>query len=347
MSRKLKMFLIVLIAVLFISTSVFAAPLEIKLAHEEPGDVETSSSHAAALAFKNVIETESNNEMFVNIYPGNAMGRQRERLELTQANIVQVNVASIGGLSQFYEPINAFDLPFAFPNHAVAYRVIDGEFGQRLSEDMEAETGLRLLTTSAGDFYVLSNNVRPIRTPEDMEGISFRTMSVPSHIAMMRALGASATPIDWSELYTSLQTGVIDGQHNPIPIMAIGGLQEVQDYATLTNHLYGTDWWVTSSEFYESLTDEQKRIFANAVDAAKTVGRGHKVLTGITTYGVDFLEEAGAEVYAPSPEELQMFRDAAIPAVLEAIEDDMGEAGLDFANRLLEAVEQVEAELYK
>jgi len=72
-----------------------------------------------------------------------------------------------------------------------------------------------------------------------------------------------------------------------------------------------------------------------------------KVLTGITTYGVDFLEEAGAEVYAPSAEELQMFRDAAIPAVLEAIEDDMGEAGLDFANRLLEAVEQVEAELYK
>ncbi|MGM0420998.1 MAG: DctP family TRAP transporter solute-binding subunit [Bacillota bacterium] len=346
MSKSLRITMFVLVTVLLFTTTMLAAPLEIKLAHEEPGDVETSSSHAAAVAFKNVIETQSNNEITVSIYPGNAMGRQRERLELTQSNIIQVNVASIGGLAQFYSPINAFDLPFAFPNHAVAYRVLDGEFGQNLSAEMETETGLKLLTTSAGDFYVLSNNVRPIKTPEDMEGVSFRTMSVPSHIAMMRALEASATPIDWSELYTSLQTGVVDGQHNPIPIMAIGGLQEVQDYVTLTNHLYGADWWVTSSDFYDSLTSEQQVIFTNAVDAARTVGRGHKVLTGITTYGVEFLEEAGAEVYAPSTEELQMFRDVAIPAVMEAIEEDMGDEGVDFANSLLEAVEQVEAELY-
>ncbi len=346
MQKVLKILLVLVIVLTFFSTAAWSAPLQIELAHEEPGDVETSSSHAAAVAFKEIVESQSNNEMQVTIHPGNTMGGQRERLELTQSDIIQVNVASIGGLAQFYEPINAFDLPFAFPNHAVAYRVLDGEFGDYLRDDLLSETGLRLLTTSAGDFYVLSNNVRPVREPADMEGISFRTMSVPSHIAMMRSLGASVTPIDWDELYTSLQTGVVDGQHNPIPIMAIGGLQEVQDYVTLTNHLYGTDWWVTSEAFYESLNDEQRAIFTNGIDAARTVGRGHKLLTGVTTYGVEFLEEAGAEVYAPSLDELEMFREVTIPAVREAIEEDLGEAGLEFVDFLLESVEKAELELY-
>lgn len=336
-----------LVVVFFLMGSlVLAAPLEIKLAHEEPGNVETSSSHAAAVVFKEIIESQSNNEMVVSIYPANALGRQRERLDLTQANIIQVNVASIGGLAQFYPAINAFDLPFAFPNHSVAYHVLDGEFGEILREGLLKASGLRFLTTSAGDFYVFSNNTRPIMSPADMEGIRFRTMAVPSHIAMMRSMGAAATPIDWSELYTSLQTGVVDGQHNPIPIMAIGGLQEVQKYVSLTNHLYGTDWWVTSEEFYHSLTPEQMVIFTNAYRAAAVVGRGHKLLTGSTLFGVEFLEKAGAEVYAPSIEELEDFRDIAAPAVLASLEEDLGAEGVALANSLLDAVKAAQEELY-
>ncbi len=345
MRNKLLVVLFMMVFLISVTMAV-SAQVVIKLTHEEPGNVENSSAHAAAVAFKNVIEAQSNGEMTVKIYPASSMGEQRERMELLQANVIQVNIASIGGIAQFYPAISAIDLPFAIPNHTIAYKVFDGEFGAELRAKLLEKTGLRFLTTSAGGFYVLSNNVRPIKTPADMKGIKFRTMSVPAHIAMMKSLGAAATPIPWSELYTSLQTGVVQGQHNPIPIMAIGGLEEVQEYATLTNHLYGCDWWLTSEKFYESLTPEQQKIFTNAYKTAAVVGRGHKQLLNATKFGVKFLQDAGVEVYSPTSAELEQFKEIAVPAVMDALAEELGQEGVDLANSLLDAVDNAKAEVY-
>jgi TRAP-type transport system periplasmic protein len=345
-SRPIAIF-ISLIAIFFTVSVVQGSPLIIKLAHEEPGDASRSSAHASALVFKNVLEAESNGQMQVKIYPASSQGNQRDRMELTKAGILHVNIASIGGLAQFYPPINAIDLPFAFPNHAVAYKVFDGPFGQRLRDDLSEKTDLQLLTITAGGFYVLSNNKRPIHNVKDMKGLKFRTMSVPSHIAMMEALGAAATPVPWDELYSSLQTGVVQGQHNPIPIMAIGNLQEVQKYATLTNHLYGADWWVTSNSFYNALTKEQKKIFTNGVTAATVTGRGSKLLLNASDQGIGFLIDAGIEVYSPSPAELAEFKTTAIPAVMKTIEKDLGKEGTELAKAMLAAVDEATSELYK
>jgi tripartite ATP-independent transporter DctP family solute receptor len=336
--------LALLLTLTLISGFAFAGPLVIKLTHEEPADAELSSAQASALVFKDVIESQSNGQMEVKIYPASSMGNQRERMEQTKANIIQVNIASIGGLAQFFPAIDAVDLPFAIPNHAVAYKVFDGEFGKWLGQKLDEKTGFRLLCVTAGGFYVLSNNVRPIHSPADMKGIKFRTMAVPSHIAMMKAFGAAATPIPWDELYSSLQTGVVEGQHNPIPIMAIGNLQEVQKYVTLTNHLYGADWWVTSETFYKSLNDEQRRIFTNAVVAAKVAGRGSKLILGATKQGVNFLKKAGVQVYSPTAEELAQFKELAVPAVLKTM--PAGSEQSEVAERLLDAVKKAEAGLY-
>lgn len=341
--KKLLFALVIVLLVSMVSTSALA--LNIRLAHEEPGNM-SSSVHAAALVFKEIVETQSNGEMTVSIYPASSLGNQRERLDQTQVGIIQLNVASIGGLASYYPLINVVDLPFAFPNYTVFYEVMRGEFGEELAEGLLEATGFRLLSVNAAGFYVLSNSTRPITSPEDMEGIRFRTMSVPSHIAMMRSLGASPTPVPWDELYSALQMGVVNGQHNPIPIMAIGGLQEVQKYATLTNHLVGADWWVTSDGFYMSMTAEQRAIFDDALYAAQIVADGTKLLANATDQGVQFLEDAGIEVYAPTLEELAQFRDITVPAVLETIEDDLGQAGVDLANSLLEAVEKVQKEYY-
>jgi len=324
-----------------------AATLTIKLAHEEPANAQLSSAHASAVVFKNVIETQSNGAMEVKLYPASSLGNQRDRMEMTKTGILHVNIASIGGIAPYYPPINAVDMPFAFPNHAVATEVFDGSFGEKLRKDLLAKTGIRLLMVTAGDFYVLSNNKRPVQKVADMKGLKIRTMSVPSHIAMMQSLGAAATPIPWDELYSSLQTGVVQGQHNPIPIMAIGNLQEVQKYATLTNHLYGADWWLTNEDFFKGLTPDQRRIFINATAAAKTAGQGSKLILNATGNGVDFLKDAGIEVYAPTPEEMQAFRSTSIPAVMKTIETDLGPEGVELANALLEAVKAAESKLYQ
>ena len=324
-----------------------AAPLIIKIAHEEPANVEESSAQASAVVFKNIIETESNGEMEVKIYAASSLGNQRDRMEQVKSGILQVNIASIGGIAPFYPPINAVDLPFAFPNHAVATRVFDGSFGEKIREDLLKKTGMRLLMVTSGGFYVLTNNKRPVHSVADMKGLKIRTMSVPSHIAMMESIGAAATPIPWDELYSSLQTGVVQGQHNPIPIIAIGNLQEVQKYAILTNHLYGADWWITNEQFYKGLNPNQRRIFINAIDAAKIAGEGSKLILSSTGNGVKFLKDAGLEVYSPTPEEMEGFREKSIPAVMKAIDKDLGAEGVALANALLEAVKTAEKELYQ
>lgn len=324
----------------------FAQDITITLAHEEPADASTSAAHLSALVFKDIIETRSNGTMAVDIQAASALGNQRERMELTQAGIIEVNIAAIGGLAQFYPAINAIELPFAFPDEVVADRVFDGPFGQALAEEFHAATDLRLIAVTAGDFYVFTNSSREVRSPADMDGLRVRTMSVPSHEAMMNALGAAATPVPWDELYSALETGVVDAQHNPIPIVAVGNLQEVQGYATVTNHLYGADWWVTSDLFLDSLTPEQRRIFTTAVEAAKVAGRGAKMGLRANQFGTGFLEEAGLEVYAPSPEELAEFRALAAPAVMEVLEHEIGPDAVALAESLLDAVARAEADLY-
>ncbi|MBA2778427.1 DctP family TRAP transporter solute-binding subunit [Billgrantia kenyensis] len=320
--------------------------MTITIAHEEPANAQTSAAHLSAMVFKDVIETQSNGEMSVDIQAASSMGNQRDRMELTQAGIIDVNVASIGGLSQFYPNMNAIDLPFAFPDTVIAERVFDGDFGERLSQQLHEATGLHLLAVTAGDFYVFTNSKQPVRSPDDMEGLRVRTMSVPSHITMMNALGAAATPVPWDELYGAMETGVVDAQHNPIPIMAIGNLQEVQDYATLTNHLYGADWWVASDDFLSGLSDDQRRIFHTAVETAKVAGRGAKLGLRATQFGTEYLQDAGLEVYSPSPEELARFRELAVPAVMSSLEEEFGQQAAELAQAMLEAVEEVEAALY-
>ena len=320
--------------------------MTITIAHEEPANAQTSAAHLSAMVFKDVIETQSNGEMSVDIQAASAMGNQRDRMELTQAGIIDVNVAAIGGLSQFYPEMNAIDLPFAFPDTVVAERVFDGAFGERLSQQLQEATGLHLLAVTAGDFYVFTNSKQPVKTPSDMDGLRVRTMSVPSHITMMNALGAAATPVPWDELYGAMETGIVDAQHNPIPIMAIGNLQEVQEYATLTNHLYGADWWVTSDDFLNGLSDEQLRIFHTAVESAKVAGRGAKLGLRATQFGTEFLQEAGLEVYSPSPEELAQFRDLAVPAVMDSLDEEFGQQAVELSQALIEAVEEAEAAIY-
>lgn len=323
------------------------AAIVIKIAHEEPGDASRSAAQLSAEVFKDVIESRSNGEMKVQIHPNSDLGNQHDRLKMTQSNIIQVDIASMGGLAQFYPNINAIDIPFAFPSAPVAYRVFDGPFGKKLAANMQKKTGLKLLAVTAGDFYVLTNSVRQIKTPADMKGIKFRTMAVPTQIAMMKALGAAATPVPWDELYSSLQTGVVQGEQNPIPIIAIGKLQEVQKYATLTNHLFGADWWVTNQQFYNSLSPKDRRIFLDAVQAAKIAGRGAKLRLRATRYGASFLRKAGLKVYSPTPKQLTMFREKVMPATMAAIQKEVGKSGVKMAHQFLHAVKVAEKTEYQ
>ncbi|HSV55769.1 MAG TPA: DctP family TRAP transporter solute-binding subunit, partial [Magnetospirillaceae bacterium] len=241
-----------------------------------------------------------------------------------------------GIIANFFPSAMVTDIPFLFPSAEVAWRVLDGPFGQRLSRMFVEQTGMRNLAFAEVGFRNMTNNVRPIRTPADMRGLRMRVMETPLYVTMMRALGATPTPIAWPEVYTALQTGVVDGQENPIPSILMGRLHEVQRFVTMTGHVYGVDWFAVNERFFRGLPEDLQYILVDSAQIATAVSRGVSQL--ITAQGLETLRAARVEVYVPTEAELGLFRRATQGPVIEWLRTRVDPA---LINEALAAVEEV------
>jgi tripartite ATP-independent transporter DctP family solute receptor len=306
---------------LFVLVALMAAPLamaqkvfELKLAHADSTDISVSRKHAQAVAFADLVNTRSGGRIAVKVYGGGALGAEREYVEAIKAGTVEAGIAS-GVIANFFPSAMVTDIPFLFPSGEVAWKVMDGSFGDRLRAAFLKETGMRCLTFAEVGFRNFTNNVRPIRTPADMKGLKIRVQETPLYITMIKALGASPTPIAFTELYTSLQTKVVDGEENPVPTILMSKFAEVQKYLTLDGHNYGVDWFVISEKFFQSLPPDLQYIVLSSAKISAAVGRGVQQL--VAAEGVRALQDAKMEVYAPTAQELEMFRQATQQPVID------------------------------
>lgn len=339
-----KSFLSLVIIALVLLAGPLAAQNKIvlKLAHlnaQQPFEI---PSAAISAVFKAAVEANSNGRIEVQIYDSGVLGKERETMIQVQGNIVQSYIASTGGMSTFYPLIDVTNLPFAFSSYAVGYKVYDGEFGKAMAEDIRQKTRFKVLGFGeSGGFFAFTNSKRPIRNPNDMKGLKIRTMTVPLHQDIVKSLGGAPTAIAWAEVYTSLQTGVVDGQMNPISIINMAKFYEVQKYITLTNHLYAPYVWVMSDTFYQRLTPELRKVVDSAAKEALLAGRGLSRLIDSTEKGLPVLQ-ARMEVYTPTAAEMRSFREMTIPAAKAFIEKQFGRDGAQWVDRFLAAIEQAE-----
>jgi tripartite ATP-independent transporter DctP family solute receptor len=334
-----------LVLTVFSSMACAADVKVLKLAHLNPQEPTEIATAAMSQVFKSMVESGTNNEIIVEIYPNGVLGNERETMEQVQSGVTQSYIASGGGMAIFYPLFSIVDIPFSISNYSVAYEVYDGDFGRELAQDIQEKTGFKVLAFGESrGFFQLTNSRRPVITPEDMRGLKIRTMTIPMHQNFMRSLGASATPIAWAEVYTSLQTGVVDGQHNPAPIIKIGKLEEVQEYLSLTNHMYTPYVWVINNEWFDGLTDQQKTVIEEAARVGNLAGRGVNRLIETSDEGVPYLATR-MEVYTPTAEELQQFKDVTIPAAMEFIEEEYKEEGKALAEKYLNAIQEAQEKL--
>ncbi|WP_340117437.1 DctP family TRAP transporter solute-binding subunit [Pelagibius sp. 7325] len=325
-----------------LATPASAAEVTIRVGHLNPADPFESHSGAMAAIFKSLVESASSGEIEVLLYPNGQLGKDNEVIQQVRDGIVESTISSAGGIAQHYPLVGVFDIPFAFPNIAVASRVIDqrSDFGKKFTGDLEAKTGLKVLgMIDSGGFFAFSNSERPIETVEDMKGLKIRTMTLPTHKAMVDSLGGQATPLPWAEVYTSLQTGVADGQMNPIPIIAFAKFDEVQKYLSITNHVITPYIWTMNKDFYEGLSPEHQKIVAWASEVATEAGRGVSRVIEASERGLPKLAEK-MEVNVVTPEEQQKFAAAAQPAVRKLIEESLGTEGVDMLNAMLDAIDK-------
>jgi tripartite ATP-independent transporter DctP family solute receptor len=312
----------------------------LKLHHLNKDDPYDNPTGAMATVFKGLVEAGTNGEITVQTFPNGQLGKDAEVVQQIKSGVIQSGIHSVGGFASAYPMMGVIDLPFAFPNISTTYEVFDGPFGKKFAADMEDKTGLKILGFGdSGGFFHFTNSKRPIESPEDMDGLKIRTMGLDTHKTIISALGGQPAPIAWSELYTALQTGVADGQMNPIPIIVFAKFQEVQKYLTLSGHLFAPYVWAMNADFYNSLTEQQKGVIKYAAESAITAGRGMARVIEHSKRGLPTLAK-DLKVNALTAEQKAEFRDKALPEVKKLIADKYGDEGVEMMNAFLDAIEE-------
>lgn len=314
-----------------------------RLAHLNPESPFESHSGAMAAVFKSLVETGTEGRVKVQLFPNGQLGKDNEVIQQVRDGIVESTISSAGGVAAHYKPVGVFDMPFAFRDISVATKVIDlgSDFGKKISADLQAKTGLKTIgLLDSGGFFAISNSKRPIRTAADMAGLRIRTMTLPTHETTVKALGGQPTPLPWAEVYTSLQTGVADGQMNPIPIIAFARFDEVQKYLSITNHVITPYFWLMNAKFYDGLSPADRKVIDGAAAVAVDAGRGiSRIIEASAEKGLPKLGKKMA-VNTIAPAELKKFAAMTQPAVRKVIEEQLGADGVAMLNALLADIEK-------
>jgi tripartite ATP-independent transporter DctP family solute receptor len=312
------------------------AAKSIKVHHLNQDDPFDNPTGAMATVFKSLVEAGTNGGITVQTFPNGQLGKDNEVLEQVKSGVVETGIFSVGGFAAGYPLIGVLDVPFAFPNISVTYPVFDGPFGQKLGADIKKKTGMTVLGFGdSGGFFHISNNKKPITSPADVAGLKIRTMGLDTHKAIIQSLGGQPTALAWAEVYTALQTGVADGQMNPIPIIAFAKLQEVQKYLTAPYV------WVMNTKFYDGLTADEKKVVHAAATSAIVAGRGIGRVIEASPRGLATLAKT-MKVNSLTDEQKKAFRDKSTPEVTKIITQKFGAEGTEMMNAFLAAIKAAE-----
>ncbi len=287
-----------------------------------------------------VIEETTNGEMKLEIHGGAVLGNGKSIVEQCQAGLIEFVESVEGLLAYFYPNMQVLAIPYLFRTEDIASEVLQGPFGQEMREDFRKKTGMRIITWSEnGGFRNFTSKGHTIKTPADMKGLKIRTMEIPAHMAMVRALGANPVPIAWTELYTALQTGVADGQENAIPTILLGKLEEVQDYVILDKHVYSMQLTLVNDAWFQKQDKELQLAILSAGRIMDEMTRGICRLTELN--GSDYLKEKGVTIYKPSNEEYMKFKNLAQKPVIQWLRDQKNVDNV-WVDKVIQAVQDAE-----
>jgi TRAP-type transport system periplasmic protein len=313
----------------------------IRISHGMPEALE-SGQHAWALVFKEAVEAGSGGKLEVRILGNNAAGNERQQLERVQNGINQMALVSEITQPFFFKPALVFGMPFLFSSSEVAWKVLDGPFGQRYNEEFRKATGVRIVGHIESGFRSLFNSRHVIKSPDDLKGMKIRTGENAVHMAMIRALGANPTPISWTEVYTALQQKVVDGMENPPGLFYSMKFYEQQKFLTLNRHLYSVHTAMINERFFQGLPAELRQLVMSSAYLATTVGRSQAFL--LERSAIENLKKQGMQVYTPTSAEFDRFRKLGRPPAEQLVRKEIGN---DWVDQALKAVDQAEKELSK
>jgi tripartite ATP-independent transporter DctP family solute receptor len=263
----------------------------IRLSHSHQADADASEIHFAATVFKEYVEANSDT-LEVQIFAANALGEEREVYEGMQLG--SGATAAISGtaiLGNFNSKIGVLDLPFVWADYDHVHRVLDGQVGNTLADELENEGFVVLAWMDSWGYRNVYTAKKEVQDPADLNGLKIRTIPTPIYVAAVNAMGANATPMNFGEVYTAMQTGVLDGFEHSASVVKAQRFYEVAKYGALTQHLFGPLAFVFSAEEWETFTPEQQGVIREAATRARDEQRELAPIK--EQEGFDFLREQG------------------------------------------------------
>ncbi|MFZ3591303.1 DctP family TRAP transporter solute-binding subunit [Bacillus sp. DJP31] len=286
-----------------------ADTVEVKTIRAGIGLNDQHPQYLGLVKFKEIVEEKTEGQIIVETYHSGQLGDDRTMTEALQLGSQEVTIPSTAPLANFVPEFSVFDFPFLFPSEEVADKVLDGEVGQKFLAMLDSQN-LVGLTYWENGFRQVSNSKQAIASAADFKGLKLRTMENDLHLEAFRALGANPTPMAFTELFTALQQGTVDGQENPFATIYLSKFSEVQKHVSNTNHIYSPFVFLMSKEFYDGLTEEQQVIVKEAAVEAGLYERklnreaNVKYLTDLQAEGVTYTE-IQPEQYAEMKELVQ------------------------------------------
>jgi len=232
-SKTIALVVVLAVMVAFSAPVANAAEYTLKFANPVPKD---HSWGRAAEVFKDLVVEATNGRVEIQVYHSGSLGKIREVLEMAKVGTVDFVLSGTGHVTGHVPELGITVLPYLWKDTGTMFQALDGPFGQYLGERLSAK-GFEVVGWWDNGFRHVTNNARPIMKSSDMKGLKIRCLPAKVHVDFFKALGASPTPMGWTELYQALQQGVVDAQENPPAMVYLGKLHEVQKYYSLTAHV--------------------------------------------------------------------------------------------------------------
>ena len=300
-----------------------AADLDLKMSVESaPG----AATQVMLAAFRDALKEELGDAVAIEYFDGGTLGDEIVHMEMVRSG--QLDVIPIGSDAvQLDAKWAVFDMPFLIPDREVASKILDGEIGQQLTASMRENADLQVLGFGEIGFRNITNNVRPIVTPADLQGLKLRTPGSKTRILAFEKLGATPVTMNIGELYLALQQGTVDGQENPLGNIKAFSWHEVQDYLSLSSHVYTPITLVMNVARWDGLSDDHNAAVERAAQKAVEHSREYGANNDAT-----LLDELSQSMQV-NEIDLEAFQEAAKP-----IWDEIAPiAGEEFTQKVVDA----------
>jgi TRAP-type C4-dicarboxylate transport system substrate-binding protein len=306
---------------------------------------ENDEDYDGLVVFKNYVEAASNGAIEVELFIGTQLcSNGAECLQGVADGTVDIYVSTSGGASGLFPYVQVLDLPYLMADDRIAEHVLSGDFTRTMRDMALEDSGdtIRLMTIgNTGGWRNFANTKLRVESPEDMDGLKIRTVVADLPQELVKALGASPTPIPWPELFTSFQTGVVEGSKNGITdIMGMKFPDAGLQYVTLDGHAYmGALWWM-SNDTFKSMPEDLRQVVVDGFYGLQQATFASPKRKSIAAY--EEFVAGGGDLYVPTPEQKNAFKEAAAPvydwfqgnvtrgdAIFTALTDAVSEAETD------------------